>query len=53
MYGIVLGLTGIMLYAFFSLEECDPYLSGVIGNRNQVSIKQVICEHMFFTHEYS
>ncbi|XP_052769254.1 sodium-coupled monocarboxylate transporter 1-like isoform X2 [Mya arenaria] len=35
-YGVVLSLVGLLLYAYFTLEQCDPYLSGAISNNNQL-----------------
>ncbi|WAR18774.1 SC5AC-like protein [Mya arenaria] len=35
-YGVLLALVGLLLYAYFTLEQCDPYLSGAISNNNQL-----------------
>ena len=32
----VMALFGLMVYANFANEDCDPYLSGAITNNNQV-----------------
>jgi len=36
-YGTLLALVGLLIYANFAIEQCDPYLSGAITNNNQVS----------------
>ena len=38
MYGTVLTLTGILLYAYVVTIGCDPYHAGLISNKNQVSL---------------
>ncbi|XP_052767858.1 sodium-coupled monocarboxylate transporter 1-like [Mya arenaria] len=35
-YGAVLGYAGLLMYAYFTIEQCDPYLSGAISNNNQL-----------------
>ncbi|KAL4229363.1 Sodium-dependent multivitamin transporter [Mactra antiquata] len=35
-YGLILTLTGLLLYAYFANEECGPLMSGKIGNINQL-----------------
>ncbi|XP_052769941.1 sodium-coupled monocarboxylate transporter 2-like isoform X2 [Mya arenaria] len=37
-YGVLLALVGLLLYAYFTLEQCDPYLSGAISNNNQLFV---------------
>lgn len=36
-YGLILNMTGLLLYAYFMSEECGPIVSGKIGNANQVN----------------
>ena len=36
-YGIILCLTGVVMYAYFANEGCDPLAEGKISNGNQVS----------------
>ena len=36
-YGIILCLTGVVMYAYFANEGCDPLAEGIISNGNQVS----------------
>ena len=38
MYGTVLTLTGILLYAYVVTIGCDPYHAGLISNKNQVGL---------------
>ena len=37
-FGIILTLIALVMYAFFAYEECDPLQSGAIGNANQVGV---------------
>jgi hypothetical protein len=34
-YGSVLGLTGLLLYAYVVTIGCDPFQAGLIQNKNQ------------------
>ena len=36
LYGVILTFTGLVIYAYFDNERCDPLLEGVITNSNQV-----------------
>ncbi|XP_045187276.2 sodium-coupled monocarboxylate transporter 2-like [Mercenaria mercenaria] len=35
-YGLILSMTGLLLYAYFVNEECGPIAAGKIGNANQL-----------------
>ena len=36
LYGALLCLTGMVMFAYFANEECDPLAAGMITNGNQV-----------------
>ncbi|KAK3792349.1 hypothetical protein RRG08_045894 [Elysia crispata] len=36
-YGIVFCFFGLLIFAYFSMKECDPYEAGLISNRNQLA----------------
>ena len=38
LYGALLCLTGMVMYAYFANEGCDPLAAGMITNGNQVSL---------------
>ena len=35
-YGIILCLTGVVMYAYFANDGCDPLAEGAVTNGNQV-----------------
>ena len=36
LYGALLCLTGMVMFAYFANEECEPLAAGMITNSNQV-----------------
>ena len=36
LFGIILNLTGVLMYAYFANESCDPLADGAVTNGNQV-----------------
>ncbi|GFR83645.1 sodium-coupled monocarboxylate transporter 1 [Elysia marginata] len=36
-YTTMFSLTGLVIFAYFSLQECDPYKGKLISNRNQLA----------------
>ncbi|GFN79641.1 sodium-coupled monocarboxylate transporter 1 [Plakobranchus ocellatus] len=36
-YAVVFSLTGLVIYAYFTLHECDPFQAKLILNRNQLA----------------
>ena len=38
-YGIILCLTGVVMYAYFANDGCDPLAEGAVTNGNQVKAR--------------